>query len=159
MEFRKELRAHRGRLLSGPGPGSAVHAGSFPRRRLIIFDSSLKSNEPELRRILLHEVLHFVWLRLGNGRRAEYGALLGLELARRARGEMGWSAEWRKDALEPDDRQSRRWREYVCESFCDTGAAFAGGFVDHPEVTLARTFRDRREQWFGIILGASRILV
>ena len=159
IQFRADLRAHRGQLLSGPGAGDAVHAGGFLRRRVIVLDSALKSDEAEFRRILLHELFHFAWLRLGNIRRRSYGVLLEEELAHRARGEMGWSAERRKDGLAPGDRQSRRWREYVCESFCDTGAAVAGGFAGHAEVTLARRYRKRRAEWFGIILRAPRILV
>ena len=97
--------------------------------------------------------------RLGNRRRCEYGDLLRWEIGQSARGEMGWSAEWRKSSLVAADFGGRRWREYVCESFCDTGAFVAGGFTAHGEATLARSFRDRRSHWFGIILDAPRILI
>lgn len=159
VQFRADLRAHRGALLSGGDRGQPVHAGSFLRRRVIVLDSELRSNESELRRILLHEVFHFSWIRLGNDRRRSYAELIGREFTRRSRGEMGWSAELRKNALAPEDmpRRTRRWSEYVCESFCDSGAAFVGGMSDHAEVTLATAFRERRAKWFGIILGASRI--
>src|SRR5947209_1587849 len=91
---------------SGP-----VHAGAFLRERRIAFDCT----RAEFPRIFVHEAAHFVWLRLGNPRRRSYEELLAAE---RGAGELGWSAQWRKRALRPLDREerSRRWREYCCES-------------------------------------------
>jgi len=65
-------------------------------------------------------------------------------------GELGWSAESRKQALRAAERlrRSRRWREYVCESFCDLGglglrrSAFSRGF------TLMLRYRHARRAWF-----------
>ncbi len=53
----------------------------------------------ELARILVHELFHFAWVRLGNPARRSYEALVREEWKRRARGELGWSAESRKRAL------------------------------------------------------------
>jgi hypothetical protein len=93
-------------------------------------------------------MFHFAWVRLGNPRRREWEKLLEREWTGRARGEAGWSAEWRKRALRPGDvaQRSRGWREYCCESFCDTGAWICGG--GDPEVTLAARHRRTRRCWF-----------
>lgn len=140
LEIRRELADGRG----------AVHAGAFIRERRIAFDADLAADPQEFARIFVHEIFHFAWLRLGNPRRWSYEALLGAELRARTRGELGWSAEWRKRALVARDavRRTRRWREYVCESFCDTAAWIFSGVPSHPEYTLARRFRERRRQWF-----------
>jgi hypothetical protein len=93
----------------------AVHAGSFLRQRRIAFDCSPN----EFGRVLVHELFHFVWLRLGNPRRRSFENLLRRELAEGARGELGWSADCRKQELRAADIRSRTryWREYCCESF------------------------------------------
>jgi hypothetical protein len=128
--------------------GNAAHAATSIRGRLIVLDPELKKDAGEHRRILLHEYFHFVWVRLGNPRRLEWEECLAAEWKAGARGEAGWSAEWRKGKLaEADVRgRSRRWREYCCESFCDTAAlAYGGG---DREVTLAKTRRRARVAWF-----------
>jgi hypothetical protein len=126
-----------------------VHGGSFLRERRI----ALNSTRREFRRILVHEVFHFVWFRLGNPRRRGYEELLRREIAARARGELGWSAEWRKQALNAADprNRSRRWREYCCESFCDSAAWLYAGSQAHSEFTLAPRYRDFRQAWFARI--------
>jgi hypothetical protein len=144
----RSIRLEIRRALTDPrGP---VHAGAFIRERRIAFDAALAADPQEFARIFVHEIFHFAWLRLGNPRRRSYEALLHDEMLRRARGELGWSAEWRKRALAPRDagRRSRRWREYVCESFCDTAAWMFSGVSAHPEYTLAHRFREHRRQWF-----------
>src|SRR5438477_4297266 len=94
ITFLPSLRAHRGKLLSGKaGRGTEVHAGSFLRQRRIVLDAALRSRPGELRRILTHELFHFVWLRLGNPRRRSYEELVARELTGRVKGELGWSAE------------------------------------------------------------------
>jgi hypothetical protein len=127
-----------------------VYAGGFLRRREIVVDEALRRNAGELARILTHEVFHFVWLRLGNGRRQQWEHVLLDEWTRRATGELGWSSEWRKLRLTPEDRpqRSRRWREYACESFCDTAAWIYAGNGGHPEFTLRPRFRAARREWF-----------
>lgn len=131
--------------------GSEVHAASHLRRRLLELDLSLRASPAETRRIIVHELFHFVWLRLGNPLRGEWSHLLARETAR---GELGWSAEWRKAELTPDDRarRTRRWRDYVCESFCDTAAFLYAGLRRHDEFTLAARFRARRARWFARLL-------
>jgi hypothetical protein len=127
-----------------------VHAGAFPRERRIAFDAALARTPREFDRVLVHEVFHFVWLRLGNPRRRAYEDLLRREIENRARGELGWSAEWRKRELAAHDSavRTRRWREYACESFCDTAAWLYSGVRNHAEFTLARRFREGRRRWF-----------
>ena len=151
LEIRRELTDRRG----------AVHAGAFIRERRIAFDADLAADPQEFARIFVHEIFHFVWLRLGNQRRWSYEALLREEMRGRARGELGWSAEWRKRALAVHDtsRRTRRWREYVCESFCDTAAWLFSGVSAHPEYTLAGRFRARRRQWFQAADVSNRISI
>jgi hypothetical protein len=149
IEWRRRLRTRAGRLESGPGPGQPVHAASFPRKRLLVLDASLRRQPAERARILVHELFHFVWARLANAERRAWEALLAQELDRNLPGELGWSAEWRKLALRPDDplRRSRRWREYACESFCDSAAWLWAGLPRHDEFTLANDARPLRGAW------------
>jgi hypothetical protein len=135
----------------------AVHAGSFLRQRRIAFDCTAR----EFARVLVHELFHFVWLRLGNPRRLSYEVLLRRELSERARGELGWSADWRKRQLEAADIRSRtrRWREYCCESFCDSAAWLYAGVGRHPEFTLTAPFRRARAGWFGKIAGGAPLSI
>ncbi len=156
IAFLPSLHACRGRLHSGTGePGQPVHAASFIRQRRIVLDSVLRSSRGELTRVLLHELFHFVWARLGNPARRSFEELLEAEMAVRALGELGWSAEVRKRALEPGDE--RAWRDYLCESFCDSAAWFFAGLRRHDEVTLARRHRTRRAEWFTDWFGARPI--
>ncbi len=150
VEFLPALSARNGKLLSRQNAGAPVHAATFLRQRRIVLDSELRSNRPELERILAHEVFHFAWLRLGNPKRRSYEILLASEFHRGARGELGWSAESRKEALRSRERRSRdrRWREYCCESFCDSAAWILTGRGRHGEFTLPRADRERRRQWF-----------
>jgi hypothetical protein len=124
----------------------SVHAASFLRERSI----GLNCPANEFPRVFVHELFHFVWLRLGNPRRRSYEALLGRERNLRARGELGWSAEWRKIELADQEAQSRSrlWREYCCESFCDTAAWLYSGVQKHAEFTLANRYRHLRQAWF-----------
>ena len=128
-----------------------VHAGTFLRERRI----SLDCTRAEFPRIFVHEVAHFIWLRLGNPARFRYEDLVRAEIAARASGELGWSAEWRKKALRAEDAagRTRRWREYGCESFCDTAACLYGGMERHPEFTLGARWRRGRRTWFAEVLG------
>jgi len=151
ITFLPALRSHRGKLLSGKAaPGKEVHATSFLRQRRIVLDSALKKQPGELARILTHELFHFAWLRLGNPRRRSYEDLLRSEIGKRVKGELGWSAESAKTALTSGDavRRTRRWREYVCESFCDSAAWLLAGGSDHQEFTLPAMVRRARRAWF-----------
>ena len=135
----------------------AAHGGAFLRERRMAFDCT----RAEFPRIFVHELFHFVWRRAGNGIRRSYGDLLQSEVRARARGELGWSAEWRKKALIPADARlrNRPWREYCCDSFCDTAAWLYSGIRSHPEFTLASRFRERRRDWFAKTLGAGHLSI
>jgi hypothetical protein len=150
VSFRPRLTAHRGKLLSRSPKGDAVYAGTFLRKRRIVLDDDMLRTPRILERIFVHEVFHFVWLRLGTRLRASYEELLAGELERAARGELGWSAESMKMKLTREDREerSRRWRDYVCESFCDTAGWLFGTTRQYSEMTLARRFREERRRWF-----------
>lgn len=149
LRFAPRLHLYRDQLLHGPGRGIEVHAAAFLRRREIVLDDSLLRSKAELRRILVHELFHFAWLRLGNPRRHAFELLLRQEGADR-RGELGWSAESRLTSLKRVDLtgRTRRWREYVCESFCDTAAWLYAGLQQHEEFTLPLRHRTRRRRWF-----------
>jgi hypothetical protein len=156
VEWAAELRSWRGQLLHGGARGAMVHAASFPRSRRIVLDTALRADAAELRRITVHELFHFAWVRLSNAQRAAWRDVLEREARQHARGELGWSAEQYK--LRWAERGARggarAWREYSCESFCDTAAwlyAVAGG---HSEFTLAARFRAPRRQWFEQLLAA-----
>ena len=135
-------------MLSRSNLGTPVLAGSFLRKRRIVLDSSLLRTRRQFARILIHELFHFVWLRLGNPLRRKYADLVRAEFARHVRGELGWSAEWRKDALGWATSDSRRWREYVCESFCDTAGYLYSGIGTYSEGTLSASARKARRLWF-----------
>jgi hypothetical protein len=138
-----KLSAYRGRLLSGrPGHGTPVYAASFVRQRRIILETELFDDSSALRLVLVHEWFHFVWPRLGNPRRLSYQALLRNG---RERGELGESAAVRKEMARAD---ARYWKDYVCESFCDTAAWIYAGVRDHRTFTLARRWRAARASWF-----------
>jgi hypothetical protein len=161
VEFRENLKVSGGKLVADAKPGVEVHAATYLRKGLIILEEGLLRNRGELRRILLHELFHFVWWKLGNPRRMAWEQLLTREFSRAARGELGWSAEVRKTSLKARDRQERNraWREYCCESFCDSGASYLGGVLQHPEQTLAPAFRKIRYQWLGDIIQSEDDLV
>ena len=134
-----------------------VHAAAFLRERRMVFDCS----RAEFPRIFVHELFHFVWLRAGNAVRLSWEALVDCEHGAGARGELGWSAEWRKQALAAADgaSRSRRWREYCCESFCDTAAWLYSGIRSHAEFTLAARYRARRRAWFRRTIGNRQLPV
>jgi hypothetical protein len=155
VTWRPDLRNWRGKLRSGPGPGQPVHAAAFLRERRIVLDSELPRKPKDLSRILIHELFHFAWLRLSNEKRRSWENLLAAERAAGARGELGWSAQWRKDLLTAPDlkNRSRRWREYACESFCDTAAWLYSSAKSHQEFSLAPRFSSRRRTWFRNLQG------
>jgi hypothetical protein len=149
VRFLPALTAGRRHLYSNRPYGQPVFAGSFIRKREIVLDRELECQPRELARILVHELFHFAWVRLGNPARRSYEALLRREWKQRARGELGWSAELRKNGLRRSSRpQKTLWRDYLCESFCDTAAWLYSGVRRHPEYTLAARHRDRRAEWF-----------
>ena len=150
IRFLPQLTVDGKRFYSRQKRGEPVHAGTFIRGRAIVLDSELRTQPEELARILVHELFHFAWVRLSNQSRSSYEQLISGEFASRARGELGWSAEWRKRALLQASEKSSgpKWREYLCESFCDTAAWLYSGIGNHREFTLARSHRERRAAWF-----------
>jgi hypothetical protein len=132
--------------------GNAADAATYIRDRVIILDQDLAGDEHQ--RVLCHELFHFVWVRLGNPRRLAWETLLAAEWHSGARGETGWSSEWRKQKLSAEDvtGRTRRWREYCCESFCDTAAwLFAS---NKSELTLSPKWREGRKTWFARHIGS-----
>ncbi len=129
--------------------GAHLAATSIPRR-LILLDSEVLRTRGEFERILIHELFHFAWVRLSNADRRSWEQVLAPEFASAARGELGWSAEWRKAKLTPSDRSRRSpaWRRYACESFCDSAAWMFANLRDHDEFTLGVRGRARRRAWF-----------
>jgi hypothetical protein len=167
IEFERGLdsrtREHLARVLEGLPPlggrpivvsyrpeSPRFHAGSFMRERRIALHPELRGARGELARIFVHELFHFAWLRLGNPARWSYESLILPEIRRGVPGELGWSAECLKERLARRDirKRSRRWREYCCESFCDSGAFFYSGVRNHPEFTLPAAARSLRHAWF-----------
>ncbi|MGO9008934.1 MAG: hypothetical protein ACLQPN_02440 [Bryobacteraceae bacterium] len=138
-------------------PRGAVHAGSFLRQRRMV----IACTRAEFPRVFVHEWFHFVWLRAGNRLRHDFEDLLAAERRAGARGELGWSAEWRKRALTAQEarNRSRRWREYCCESFCDTAAWLYAGATRHAEFTLAPRFRRRRQAWFARSIAGKQLSI
>ena len=134
--------------------GNPAYAATWIRTRVIFLDADLRQDPGERHRVVLHELFHFVWVRLGNPRRFAWESVLAAERKARARGEAGWSAEWRKGELSDRDaaERSRRWREYCCESFCDTAAIAAG--ANRREATLASGRLRDRLNWFRRQFGA-----
>src|SRR5581483_1089314 len=107
--------------------------------------------------ILVHEIFHFVWLRLSNQIRDEFAELLNGELKGRARGELGESADVKKGLVgvgRQTTREFRTWREYVSESFCDTAAWLYAGVGEHVSFTLGKRWRERRKAWFDRTIGS-----
>jgi hypothetical protein len=150
FEVRSRLTAHRGKLLSGADRGVPVHAAAFIRQRMIVLETDLFSRPEQLCLIVVHEIFHFVWVRLGNSQRHAFVRLLTNEMQSRARGEMGESSDVKKQLLPKwafFDSSSRLWRDYACESFCDSGAAFFSGVTTNEHFTLAGRWAKRRYAW------------
>jgi hypothetical protein len=160
LRFVPALTADGRHLYSNRARGQPVYAGSFIRKRQIVLDQELEHQPRELARILVHELFHFAWVKLGNPVRRSYAALVREEWKNHARGELGWSAESRKLVLlkvskHPADSPS--WRDYLCESFCDSAAWIYSGVRRHPEYTLAARHRNRRAEWFKAIFQGRAI--
>jgi hypothetical protein len=157
VEFRSNLRARRGKL---DERGAEVHAASFLHRRLIILDQELLRDKRDCERILAHEIFHFVWWKAPAVRK-KYGSLIRQEFVAGTPGEMGWSADWRKQALHPNDvrNNSRRFRDYVCESFCDSCACLLLEISRHHEITLPPSARKTRRHFFEANLAGRRLKI
>jgi hypothetical protein len=140
------MRAYRGKLQVGPGPGDEVFAASFIPRREIVFDSDLLAHAPDFVNIVAHEIYHFVWRRLPNAERANWSELLAAE--KRVM-HTGLSSRLRFEAWR-EAESPRRWKDYVCEAFCDTAAA-----MTHPNVRISA----HRRKWFGNLIKKRKLPV
>ena len=132
----------------GDSLGQHLAQTSIPAR-IIYLDPCLLEQRGEFERILIHEIFHFAWVRLGNPLRLEWEGVLVGEFRERVRGELGWSAEWRKLKLKSHDvrGRTRAWRHYACESFCDSAARIYSGVTKHEEFTLPARALRRRAEW------------
>lgn len=132
--------------------GSHLAASSIPRR-VVYLDRAVLAVSGDFERILVHELFHFVWVRLSNQQRRDWETLLAAELRGKVPGELGWSAEWRKNKLARGDVRLRTssWRRYVCESFCDSAARAYSGLTRHEEFTLPSLHVRRRLAWLQIL--------
>ncbi len=157
VDFQPALSVYKGRLVRAGGRGVPVHAASDIRRRRILLEEALRGDAAELARVLSHELFHFVWARMSNAERRSWEAVLQGEVRCGARGELGWPSEEKKGRLRPGDakERTRRWREYVCESFCDTAAWHFNGRPEGAGALKPR-FRRRREAWFRNFARAGR---
>ena len=143
------------------------HASTSIPRRTILLDGGVLARRGEFERIVIHELFHFVWVRLSNATRRDWEAVLIGEFARGVRGELGWSSEWRKDTLALRTARVRdarwrgafvrdaRWRRYACESFCDTAAWMFAGLGSHDEFTLPARARSARRRWFQALVSSA----
>lgn len=122
-----------------------MYAASFIRQRRIVLETALLSSPKTLQFIFIHEVFHFAWVRLGNAARREYSRLLTNELQHRARGELGESSAVKKAELR---FQPELWRDYLCESFCDSAAYIFAGDTVHEGAKLGRAWTALRREWF-----------
>ena len=95
------------------------------------------------------ELLERVLELLARRARIQLGDRLCALLEQRARGELGWSSELRKLGISRLDirYQTRNWRNYLCESFCDTLAWRFCGLRKHDEFTLSMRYRRWRREW------------
>jgi hypothetical protein len=133
-------------------------AATFIPKRVILLDREVLSRNGDFERIFIHEIFHFVWVRLGNPKRLSWETVI---LHETTQGELGWSAEWRKARLREKDKEerTRSWRHYVCESFCDTAAWLYAGIETHDEFTLAGRARARRMGWFREYIGSGPVSI
>lgn len=143
-----ELNGRPIRVILRASLGPHLAATSIPRR-VIYLDREVLAQRGDFERILVHELFHFVWVRLSNQARREWESLLSVEFRRRVKGELGWSAEWRKHKLGTQDVAARTpaWRRYACESFCDSAARLYSGLKNHEEFTLSSPWVRRRSAW------------
>src|SRR5205085_9182151 len=65
--------------------GAPAHAATYLRKRRMVIEESLMADPEDFARIFVHELFHFVWLRLGNAKRRSYERLMAEELRRGAR--------------------------------------------------------------------------
>jgi len=159
LAFLPDLTVCRGKLLSGAEVGTPVYAAAFLRQRRIVLESGLLSDPAVLRFIFVHELFHFVWMRLSNRVRDEYSRLIAYEMERGARGELGESSAVKKAAIgkgTPSGPVTALWRDYVCESFCDSAGCLFTGAPVHESAKLGKAWTAIRRHWFECKLAGER---
>lgn len=171
----------------------STQAVSYVRQRVLVLHRRLFRQRWLGQRLFYHELGHFLWPRLGTRARRRFITHLRRELTAGVRGELGYTAQFRKARLiakrdsgnvkrqagavalhgsrtcpersgsnpahHPERKsrgrrvtvhESQAWREYVCESFCDTGAyalaqaAGTGRHLRSVEFTLTPRHRAAR---------------
>jgi hypothetical protein len=129
--------------------------------RTITLDESLLRMPRLLARIFVHEIAHFVWWRLGNPLRRSYEELIRAEFLAGLRGELGWSSESLKMGLSHRDvvHRSKRWRMYLCESFCDSAGYAFGSSRRTVEITLDSAACRARRRWMHSFLLPKRLSI
>lgn len=139
----------------------STQAVSYVRERVLVLHRRLLRQRWLGQRLFYHELCHFLWPRLAAGARRRYLKHLRRELAQAVRGELGYSAQDRKRRRLRRVRSGSAWREYACESFCDTGAyalaraAGLGARLRSVEFTLAPRHRPGRLAAWQRALGRS----
>jgi hypothetical protein len=146
IRFAARLRAHRGKLEFGPGPGDEVFAASFLSRREIVFDEALLSHAPDLVNIFAHEIYHFVWRKLSNADRAAWQELLQSE-KRPLHPGLSSRLAWNRHRESPT---AAKWKHYLCEAFCDSAAALSS-----PHSVLA----SKRRAWLERLSQRRRLAI
>jgi hypothetical protein len=147
LRLERNLRAVKGKLQLGGIQGRELDGASFIRQREIVLADSL--SQPEHRRVLLHELFHFVWVRLSNQQRRSYEELLRSEMDRGVIGELSWPSFQAKERLNKQDwsTRSKGWRGYACESFCDTCSWYWRGMPGEGESAFPKIERTVRKRW------------
>ncbi len=144
-----QLSTSGGKLFSCATRGKEVYAATFVRQRRIVLDLALLQQPALFRAILIHELFHFVWVRLGNPVRNSFGDLLLKELDGKARGELGESSSIAKLSAWNSPKGGRHWSHYTCESFCDTAAyLLSGSNAGEERSRLAQRWLKARTTWF-----------
>lgn len=152
-------RSRRGKLVDGGEHGFALDGCSFIRERRIVLASYLRDKKAEHDRVLLHELFHFVWVRLGNPARREYERIIRAEYQAGVGGELGWPSLEAKTRLRtgPKDRNDPLWRDYLCESFCDSAAWLMLERPRSNNVTLPPRSRQPRVRWLERLFQSNAI--
>ncbi len=101
---------------------------------------------PDFVNIVAHEVYHFVWRRLSNADRASFSELLAGEATPL---HTGLSSRTRYEAWRTKSTQLR-WKDYVCEAFCDSAAA-----LTDPNAIISA----QRKRWFGNLFKKKKLPV
>jgi hypothetical protein len=156
VAFLPRLTDYRGKLLSGDHRGTPIYAAAFVRERRIVLETDLVKTPDALRFIFVHELFHLAWLRLGNGRREAFRKLLVNEIAANVRGELGESSTVKKGqwmACPEFSVRAPNWRDYTCESFCDSAASFYAAGRVPSGYKIGKAWTAIRRDWFDRNLG------